>query len=104
MPTNRRVTMVLDLIGSGALSNGDKELFRSIVDNLLSHDPFFLLADYESYVDCQNQVGALWADQQNWTRKSILNVARMGKFSADRSIDGYCERIWNVKPVHVHVG
>jgi starch phosphorylase len=95
---------VVDLIGSGALSNGDKELFRPIVDNLLQHDPFFLLADYQSYVDCQNQVGALWADQQNWTRKSILNVARMGKFSADRSIDDYCERIWNVKPVHVHVG
>jgi starch phosphorylase len=101
---NTMLREVLDLIGSGALSNGDKGLFRPIVDNLLQHDPFFLLADYQSYVDCQNQVGALWADQQNWTRKSILNVARMGKFSADRSIDDYCERIWNVKPVHVHVG
>jgi glycogen phosphorylase len=95
---------VLDFVGSGALSNGDKELFRPIVDNLLLHDPFFLLADYQSYVDCQDRVSALWADQQNWTRKSILNVARMGKFSADRSIDDYCERIWNIKPIHVHVG
>jgi starch phosphorylase len=101
---NSMLREVLDLIGSGALSQGDKELFRPIVDNLLFHDPFFLLADYQSYVDCQNQVNALWADQQNWTRKSILNVARMGKFSADRSIDDYCERIWKVKPVHVHVG
>ena len=101
---NTMLREVLDLIGSGALSNGDKELFRPIVDNLLQHDPFFLLADYQSYVECQNQVSALWADQQNWTRKSILNVARMGKFSADRSIDDYCEQIWNVKPVHVHVG
>jgi starch phosphorylase len=101
---NTMLREVLNLIGSGALSNGDKELFRPIVDNLLQHDPFFLLADYQSYVECQNQVSALWADQQNWTRKSILNVARMGKFSADRSIDDYCERIWNVKPVHVHVG
>ena len=100
---NSMLREVLDLIGSGAMSNGDKELFRPIVDNLLLRDPFFLLADYESYVECQNQVSALWADQQNWTRKSILNVARMGKFSADRSIDDYCERIWNVKPVHVHV-
>jgi starch phosphorylase len=94
---------VLDLIGSGVLSNGDKELFRPIVDNLLEHDPFFLLADYQSYVDCQNQVSALWVDQSEWTRKSILNVARMGKFSADRSIDDYCDRIWNVKPVHIHI-
>jgi starch phosphorylase len=101
---NSMLREVLDLVGSGALSNGDKELFRPIVDNLLLHDPFFLLADYQSYVDCQNQVSALWADQQNWTRKSIINVARMGKFSADRSIHDYCERIWNVKPVHVHVG
>jgi starch phosphorylase len=101
---NPMLREVLDLIGSGALSNGDKELFRPILDNLLLHDPFFLLADYQSYVDCQDQVSALWADQQNWTRKSILNVARMGKFSADRSIDDYCERIWNVKPIHVHVG
>jgi starch phosphorylase len=101
---NSMLREVLDLIGSGALSNGDKELFRPIVDNLLLHDPFFLLADYQFYVDCQDQVSALWADQQNWTRKSILNVARMGKFSADRSIDDYCQQIWNVKPVHVHVG
>jgi len=101
---NSMLQEVLDLIASGALSNGDKELFRPIVENLLGHDPFFLLADYQPYVDCQNKVGALWADQQNWTRKSILNVARMGKFSADRSIGDYCERIWKVKPVHVHVG
>jgi glycogen phosphorylase len=95
---------VLDLIGSGALSNGDKNLFRPLIDNLLEYDPFFLLADYQSYVDCHDQVSALWTDQREWTRKSILNVARMGKFSADRSIDEYCERIWKVKSVHVHVG
>ena len=68
------------------------------------HDPFFLLADYQSYVDCQDQVSALWSDQESWTRKSILNVARMGKFSADRSIGEYCEQIWKVEPVHVEVG
>ena len=101
---NSMLREVLDFIGSGALSNGDKELFRPVVDNLLLYDPFFLLADYQAYVDCQNQVSALWANQAEWTRKSILNVARMGKFSADRSIDDYCERIWKVKPVHVHVG
>ena len=101
---NSMLREVLDLIGSGALSNGDKELFRPIVDNLLWHDPFFLLADYQAYIDCQNRISALWADQQSWTGKSILNVARMGKFSADRSIDDYCERIWKVKPVHVQVG
>jgi starch phosphorylase len=95
---------VLDLIASGALGDGDKKLFSPIVDNLLWQDPYFLLADYQSYVDCQDQVSALWSNKQAWTRKSILNVARVGKFSSDRSIGEYCEQIWNVKPVHVEVG
>jgi starch phosphorylase len=95
---------VLDLMASGALSHGDAELFKPIVDNLLWYDPFFLLADYQSYVDCQDQVSALWLDREAWTQKSILNVARMGKFSSDRSISDYCEQIWKVEPVPVEVG
>jgi starch phosphorylase len=74
------------------------------VDNLLWHDPYFLLADYQSYVDCQDQVSALWLNPEAWMHKSILNVARMGKFSSDRSIGEYCEQIWNVAPLHVEVG
>jgi starch phosphorylase len=101
---NSMLRDVLDLIASGALSQGDANLFRPLVDNLLWHDPFFLLADYQSYVDCQDQVSALWSDQGNWLRKSILNAARMGKFSSDRSIGEYCEQIWKVEPLHVEVG
>jgi glycogen phosphorylase len=87
---------VLDYIASGALACGDAKLFQPLVENLLRDDPFLLLADYESYVDCQKEVSALWGDPTAWTRKSILNSARMGKFSSDRSIREYCERIWNV--------
>ena len=101
---NRGLAKVLDCIASGTLSQGDSELFRPLVENLLWHDPFLLLADYQSYVDCQNAVSALWNDPIAWSRKSIFNVARMGKFSSDRSIRDYCERVWKVtaKPVPVN--
>jgi glucan phosphorylase len=66
------------LIASGALGSGDVELFRPIVDNFLNHDPFFLLSDYQAYIDVQERVSALWRDPTIWTRQSILNVARMG--------------------------
>jgi glycogen phosphorylase len=92
---------VLDFIGSGALAGGDTNLFRPLVERLLHEDPFLVLADYQAYVACQDQVSALWRNPQAWTRKSILNVARMGKFSSDRSIRDYCEQVWRVKPVTV---
>jgi len=95
---------VLDFIASGALAGGDANLFRPFVDNLLWDDPFLLLADYPAYVECQDRVSARWRDPQAWTRASILNVARMGRFSSDRSIRDYCEQVWNVKPVKVAAG
>ncbi len=98
---NEPLREVLDFIASGALAGGDTNLFRPLVDNLLESDPFLVLADYESYVECQTQVAALWRDPQTWTRKSIINVARMGKFSSDRSIRDYCRLVWKVQPMHV---
>ena len=95
---NRTLREVIDFIESGELGRGDRELFRPIVDNLLEHDPFLLLADYQEYIDAQERVNALWRNPQAWTRSSILNTARMGKFSSDRSIRDYCQRIWNIKP------
>jgi glycogen phosphorylase len=95
---NPTLCEVLDYIASGALAGGDAKLFQPLVENLLRDDPFLLLADYAAYVDCQNQVSALWCDPAAWTRKAILNVARMGKFSSDRSIRDYCQRVWNVSP------
>jgi glycogen phosphorylase len=95
---NRTLREVIDFIASGALGHGDRELFRPIVDKLLEHDPFLLLADYQEYIDAQERVNALWSKPQAWTRSSILNTARMGKFSSDRSIRDYCERVWNIIP------
>jgi starch phosphorylase len=98
---NAALRGVLDFIGSGALANGDKNLFRPLVDNLLWSDPFLVLADYQAYVDCQQQVSARWCDTEAWTRQSILTVARMGRFSSDRAIREYAEHIWQVQPVRI---
>jgi glycogen phosphorylase len=89
---------VLDFIASGALAHGDTAIFQPLVDNLRYHDPFLVLADYAAYIEAQGRVSALWSKPQAWTRQSILNTARMGKFSSDRSIREYCERVWKVKP------
>lgn len=95
---NTTLREAIDFIASGALARGDPELFRPIVENLLNDDPFLLLADYQSYIDAQERVSALWRDPRAWTRTSILNTARMGKFSSDRSIRDYCERVWSIQP------
>jgi starch phosphorylase len=91
----------IDLVSSGIFSRGDRNLFAPLVNSLLDHDDFMLLADYRSYVNCQDSVAESYRDMASWTRMSILNVARIGKFSSDRSIREYCERIWNAKPVPV---
>ncbi len=95
---NETLRGVIDFIASGALAHGDTELFRPLTENLMNDDPFLLLADYQSYVDAQDRVSALWRDPRGWARQSILNVARMGKFSSDRSIRNYCERVWKIQP------
>jgi starch phosphorylase len=76
-------------------------VFRPLVDNLRYDDPFLVLADYTAYVACQQRVGAAWQDIARWTRMSILNTARSGKFSSDRAITEYCDDIWGVGPVNV---
>jgi starch phosphorylase len=93
---------VIDQISSGVFSRGDRELFSPIIDSLLNRDEYMLLADYQPYVDCQDLVSIAFKDSRNWTRMSILNVSRMGKFSSDRSIREYCKIIWKVKPLKKH--
>ena len=100
---NSDLKEVIDQISSGFFSNGDTQLFKPLVDSLLYDDTYMLFADYQSYVDCQDRVGEAYQDQEKWTRMSILNTARMGKFSSDRSIQDYCDDIWNVKPIPVEM-
>jgi starch phosphorylase len=93
---------VLDMIGGGAFSPGEPGLFRPLVDSLLGGgDHYLLLADYASYVACQERVARTYRDQAAWTRMSILNVAHMGKFSSDRTIRQYADEVWGITPVTV---
>ncbi|MEM5297697.1 glycogen/starch/alpha-glucan phosphorylase [Burkholderia sp. JPY481] len=98
---NAELREALDLISSGYFSRGDREVFRPLVDNLRNFDPFLVLADYAGYVACQELVSVAWQNPGRWTRMSILNTARSGKFSSDRAIGEYCERIWNISPVRI---
>jgi len=96
--------LVLDRIGSGFYSDGEASLFQPLVDGLLNEDPFLLLDDFRSYVDRQQEAGCAYQDTEGWTRMSILNVARMGRFSSDRAIRDYCRDIWQVEPQPVTLG
>ncbi len=94
---------VLRIIGDGGFSPGEPSLFRPLVDGLLNHDPFLLLADYRSYVECQERAARAYRDPEEWSRMAVLNVARSGKFSSDRAILEYARDIWRVKPVPVEL-
>jgi starch phosphorylase len=98
---NQELREVLDLIGSGRFSRGERELFQPLVQSLLNHDDYLLFADYPAYLAAQDAVGRAYQDRAGWTRMSILNVARMGKFSSDRAIREYCRDIWHIDPVSV---
>jgi starch phosphorylase len=100
---NPSLKEAIDALASGEFSHGDRGLFEPLVQSLLTSDDYLLLADYQSYIDCQERVSAAWTDKDEWTRMSILNVARIGKFSSDRSIRDYCADIWKTWPVKIQV-
>jgi glycogen phosphorylase len=101
--TDPHLREVLDLINSGHFSHGDTNLFRPLVDSLIKDDPYMLLADYQSYVNCQELVSQAYNGRDSWTRMSILNMVRTGKFSSDRAIREYCNEIWKAQPVKVEL-
>jgi starch phosphorylase len=100
--SDRRLKAVLDAIASGVFSPGEPGLFRPIVDSLLNGgDPYLVLADFASYCAAQEEVERAYRDPERWTRMAIVNVARSGKFSSDRTIREYANEIWGIKPVPI---
>ena len=101
---NPELKEAIDLISSGFFSMKDVNLFKPLIDSLLCRDEHLVLADYQSYMECQERISKTFRDRKKWTKMSILTVARMGKFSADRAIREYCEKIWRAKPLKIGIG
>jgi starch phosphorylase len=101
---NAELKQSLDMISSGYFCPDDAGRYQEVADTLLGYgDHFLLLADYASYVACQDKVSELYRNSGEWTKRSILNVAGMGKFSSDRTIREYAEKIWHVAPLDTSV-
>ena len=96
---NEDLRSAIGLIGSGYFSDGDTSLFKPFIDSLLYHDEYMVFADYQSYVDCQERISRIYLDKNRWTKMSVLNAARMGKFSSDRAVEEYCNLIWGAGPI-----
>lgn len=88
----------LQWIEQDMFSPNERGFFQPILENLRHHDPYFVLVDYRAYIDQQDEVDSLYLDPQNWSTKMLHNIARIGKFSSDRAILEYAQKIWNVKP------
>ena len=97
------LSQALKLVEQGHFSSGDWDLFQPLLDNLRSHDSFFVFADFASYLQVQDEVSKAWTDRRNWNRMSVLNTARTGFFSSDRSIQEYCDQIWKAQPFPINI-
>ncbi|MFZ4440675.1 MAG: glycogen/starch/alpha-glucan phosphorylase [Syntrophales bacterium] len=98
---DERLREAIELMESGFFSRGDRGLFLPLTRTLRERDDYMLCADFSSYIAAQEKVNRTWLRQKEWLRMSVLNVARVGKFSSDRAIREYCEKIWQVNPVEI---
>lgn len=95
---NSTMRDVLQFVETGVFSRGSADVYRPLLDNLYQADPYLVLADFAAYLEAQSTVERLFKERDRWTESSILNVARCGRFSSDRTIREYCRDIWRVKP------
>ncbi|KAI7690216.1 hypothetical protein SSS_06688 [Sarcoptes scabiei] len=95
---NVELKTIIDQINTGFFSPSNPDMFKDVINVLLNHDRFFVFADYESYIKCQERVSELYMNPNEWTSKAILNIASSGKFSSDRTIAEYAREIWGIEP------
>ena len=87
---------VINLVRGGHFSHGDRNMFAPLIDNLINHDPFCVCADFSDYLDAHDRVMSAWKEPDRWKKMSLINIARSGFFSSDRSIRDYCTKIWGI--------
>jgi starch phosphorylase len=98
---NATLRQAIDQIASGYFSQGNASLFQPLIESLKNHDDYLVFADYQAYINAQKHVSQVYRHQDQWVRQSILNVARIGYFSSDRTIREYAQDIWHLNPVSV---
>ncbi|MFN3694128.1 MAG: glycogen/starch/alpha-glucan phosphorylase, partial [Ignavibacterium sp.] len=102
--SNPSLKRVIDMIASNYFNPKEPGIFNDMINGLMNVDYYCVFADYQSYIDTQDRVAKEFLNQEEWTKKSIYNVARIGKFSSDRAVSEYAKKIWNVKPVKLNNG
>ena len=100
---NYELKKAVDMIASNYFNKSEPGIFNDMIEGLMNVDYYCIFADYESYIKTQEKVSMLYSDIEEWTKKSMLNVARIGKFSSDRAIKEYAEKIWGVKKVKIQL-
>jgi len=95
---------VLELIGSGFFSLGERDRFKPIIDNLTHHDPFMVCADFDSYLACEEAAAAAYRHPRDWSRRALLNIAGSSQFSSDHTIRQYAKEIWDIRPHKTDLG
>jgi starch phosphorylase len=98
---NRELSQIISQLSNGFFSPENPGLFQPIVNAIMEGDRYCVLADYASYIECQEKVSQVYRDQEKWTKMAILNVARSGKFSSDRAINEYAQNIWRISSVDI---
>ena len=101
--SNPELRQVIDLVNDGFFSRGDTQIFKPLIDGLLGWDPYLVLADYQSYADCQPRVSQAYTEGAHWGEMSVLNVARSDSFSSDRTIREYADETWKVPRVPIRL-
>ena len=100
---DNRIKRIMNSLVDGTFAPEYPDIFRDIYNSIIGRDEYFVLEDFASYVDIQEKVSQAYKDKDNWVKMAVINTAKSGKFSSDRTIREYASEIWNIKPLHIEI-